>query len=330
MSDDPWRGLSAPDSTTAVSALRVDPTNPWHLYWALDHDRRCLLVLRHGASAGPRQRLPHLREIEVRDEVLPDGQPILVLRLLDPALRDVFHRLCTDIVGATLRCTSEAEAVDAAVARTWRWHHLLRGGGGGRLRAEEQKGLLGELLVLEQYLIPTLGPAAAIASWRGPLGASKDFVHHAVGVESKARGAAEAASVPISSELQLADEGLSHLFLHLCALDPATPGDEGAFTLPDVVERVRVALATAGSAVLGRFEALLAAAGFLPEHDYSDAAWTGGERSVYRVAGDFPRLTPASVPAGVSAVRYLLALTGAGAHVVAPQILRSALAGGAS
>lgn len=327
MRDDPWRELAAPASSSAISARRVDAANPWHLYWALDHDGRCLLVLRHAPDAAPRQRLPKLREIEVRCERLPDGPPVLVLRLLDTGLRDVFLRLCMDIADATNRCRTEAEAVDAAVGRTWRWHHLLRGGAGGRLRPEEQKGLIGELLVLEHHLLPAVGAAAAVAAWRGPVGAAKDFVHASVGVESKARASADATLVPISSEVQLADEGLAHVFLHVCSLDAATPGDPETFTLTDVVARVRAAFEGAGETVHGRFEALLAAAGFRPEDDYSDSAWTGGERSIHRVAGNFPRLTPECMPDAIANVRYMLALTGAGAHVVTPDELRSTLAG---
>lgn len=326
MHDDPWRDLKPPASPTAISARRVDEANTWNLFWALDHDRRCLLVFRYTPAAAPRQRLPQLREIEVRGETPPDGAPVLVLRLLDAALRDVFFRLCCDIVSATSRCDTEGEAVDAAVARTWRWHHLLRGGGGGRLRPEEQMGLVGELLVFEHYLLPALGPSDAVAAWLGPLGAAKDFVAGSVGVESKARGTTSVDSVLISSEFQLADEDLDHVFLHLSALDPADPGDEHAFTLHDVAARVRGALAAGGDAVSIRFEALLAAAGFRVEDDYSDAAWLGGERSIFRVTGTFPRLTPATLPAGIAHARYTLSLSRTGPFLVPPADLHSALA----
>jgi len=36
--------------------------------------------------------------------------------------------LCRDIVECTARAKSEREAVALTLARTWRWHHLLRGG----------------------------------------------------------------------------------------------------------------------------------------------------------------------------------------------------------
>lgn len=325
MADDPWGELAPPESASSITARRMDAANKWAFFWGLDHDRRCLLVMRHAVASAPRQQLPLLREVEVRSEVLPDGQPVLVLRLADPSLREIFFQLCRDIAAAAARCETEAEAVDAVVARTWRWYHLLRGGGAGRLRPEEEKGLIGELLVFEHYFIPTLGPAAGVGAWRGPLGEPKDFTHGTVGVESKARGTRDAGIVFVSSEIQLADDGLVQLFLHLSVIDRATLEDPQAFTLPDVVLRVRNALASGGDLVTGRYEALLAAAGYHQEHDYSDSAWSGGERSIYRISGDFPRLTPASVPSGVSSVRYMLSLQHAGSHLTSPSVLRSAL-----
>ena len=101
--------------------------------------------------------------------------------------RDIFQTLCLDIISAAARAESEAQAVSAALMRTWRWHHLLRGGRGSLLSPEEQKGLLGELLVLERILLPRMDAASAVTAWRGPLGAPKDFEIARVAIEAKTR-----------------------------------------------------------------------------------------------------------------------------------------------
>ena len=77
--------------------------------------------------------------------------------------------------------------MSAALSRTWRWHHLLRGGRGTLLSPEEQKGLLGELFVLERLLLPRMDASSAVTAWRGPLGAPKDFEAARVAIEAKAR-----------------------------------------------------------------------------------------------------------------------------------------------
>ena len=251
----------------------------------------------------------------------------LALRLLNSSLRDLFYRLCLDIIASTDLAASEREAVAKSVARTWRWHHMLRGGGGGLLSTEEQMGLIGELLVFERYILSSSSAPDALASWRGPLGEPKDFEIGRTAIESKSRGTSAAAAVHISSEFQLDDAATDALFLHLSVLDPAEERDDRGFTVTDTACRVRDRLQLADNRTVERFNALLMAAGFRYEDDYSHARWRGGERSISRVKGGFPRLTPAMIPAGVANVQYMLSLGPCGAFLVDPVALESALTG---
>jgi hypothetical protein len=141
---DPWIDLATPDGATKVSARRVDEHLQWNFYWAKSADRKCLLILRHAPDAQPSSRLPTLNGLEISETDADDGQNrMLVFRLADTNQQVIFEQLCRDIVSATSAAESEPEAVELALARTWRWHHLLRGGSNGRLSEEEQKGLIG-------------------------------------------------------------------------------------------------------------------------------------------------------------------------------------------
>lgn len=329
MSDDPWRALSIPLDGTSVCARRVSETGKWDFFWGRDSDGRCLLVLRHGVASAPAGRLPHLKGVEVYiPGIGTEDSSSLIIRLLETGLRDIFQRLCIDIVASASRARTEPEAVAISVARTWRWHHLLRGGGEGKLTADEQKGLIGELLVLEHYLLPTLAATEAVAGWRGPLGEPKDFLVGRLGIEAKARGTATASHVRVSSEYQLDDEGLEKLFLHLSVFDPVTHGEEGGFTLSEVACRIRDRLAEDDIVAVQKYDALLAAAGFRYEDDYAGAGWRGGERGIYLVSSSFPRLTPAGLPPGVSDVKYTLHLSGYEQFLVAAEVLIAAVSGG--
>src|SRR4030042_905899 len=159
---DPWVNLQAPASADVINARRVDPEARWNFFWGRDVDGRCLLVLRHPPASAPGGRLPRLKGMDVRQSGSEtDPERALVWRLGDSAHRDIFYRLCVDIMDSAAALTVEKEAIDVALARTWRWHHLLRGGRDGRLSPDEQKGLLGELLVLERHLLPALPPSDA-------------------------------------------------------------------------------------------------------------------------------------------------------------------------
>jgi hypothetical protein len=328
MHEDPWSSLSSPDHAGAVSARRVDADDPWDFYWATDKERRCLLVLRHDLGLVKTQRLPRLRGVEVFTDAQPGEKCSLVLRLTDGALRDIFYRLCLDIIASAEGATTEQEAVATAIARTWRWHHLLRGGSSRTLSPEEQKGLIGELLVLERYFIACFSAASAMDAWRGPLDAPMDFLHRGIAVESKARGTASAASVRISSEYQLDEATVEKLFLHLCVLDPVDGDNADGFTVTDVASRVRLNLKDEDTFILDHYDALLAAAGFNFEDDYSMTRWMGNERGIYEVRASFPRLNTHSIPAGISGLRYSLSLSECGEFLITPALLEAALRGG--
>jgi hypothetical protein len=328
MTDDPWNDLAPPTDAAAINARRVDANIPWGFFWARGIDRKCLLVLRHTAESSPPGHLPKLKGIEV---AISDGDGdeghMLVFRLLDSAQRDIFYRLCRDIVASATDAKSEKEAVTMALARTWRWHHLLRGGGDGRLSSEEQKGLIGELLVLEHHLLPAFAAFDAVSTWRGPLGAPKDFEIGRVCIEAKARRGNATPFVLINSEFQLDDGGADALYLHVAEIDQAPADAEGTFTLSDVARRVREKLASADNRAIDAFETLLSAAGFSWDDDYSDSLWIAGAAHLYRVSETFPRITAQEVSTGVSNVKYSLSLVECESFRVEEDDLRNALKG---
>ena len=328
--NDPWKDLAPPSAASAINARRVDENNPWEFFWARAMDGKYLLVLQHGTESSPAKKLPSLKGVEVAVSD-GDGQHsrMLVFRLLDSRQRDIFYQLCIDIVGAGTVAHTESEAVELAVARTWRWHHLLRGGTGGRLSEDEQKGLIGELLVLERHLLSCLSPADSLAAWRGPLGAPKDFEVGRIGIEAKARRGAATPHVLITSEHQLNGEGCDLLFLHVVDLSHAPEGTAQAFTVSDVAHRVRDRMAL-DNAATDRYESLLTAAGFRWEDDYSDFKWVEGLCRVYGVTDSFPRVTTKEIAAGVSNVRYSVSLVECERFVVEEKTLNEAIAGGRS
>jgi Putative PD-(D/E)XK family member, (DUF4420) len=329
LTEDPWRHIVPPSASELVNAKRVDADLPWGFFWARDVDGRCLLLLTHEPESAPTGHLPHLKGIDLVVRA-GDGQspPLLVFKLLDSSHRDIFLRLCVDIVTSTSKATSEKEAVEIACTRTWRWHHLLRGGSDGKLTAEEQKGLIGELLVLERHLLTNFGPADALASWRGPLHAPKDFEMGRVCVEAKARRGAARPYVAISSEFQLDDAGVDVLFLHVVELDRSPANTADGFSLATVAGRVRDAVESEGDGSLDVLETLLVAAGFRWEDDYSDSVWVEGTSRIYRVDDGFPRLTAKDIPTGIGEVKYALFLPYCEPFEVASDVLTAELKAG--
>lgn len=327
MISDPWSAIEPPSAATAIAARRVDERGRWDFFWGRDLDRRRLLLLVY-RCADSSAKMPRPKGLDVHVNPAADANPaMLVWALADQAQAEIFYRLCLDIIAATVDATSEAEALDVAIMRTWRWHHLLRGGRDGRLSLEEQKGLIGELIVLERELIPRMPVGDAVTAWVGPLGTPKDFELGSVGIEAKARRGTAEPFVAISSEHQLDDQGLEMLLLHVTDLARSTSDTEGAFSLADLARRVADLVATGDPAAIQTFESTLAASGFSWSDDYSDVLWIETGTRLYRVVPGFPRIAAAQMAPGVGHVNYRISLVQCEQYAAEAGVLDAALNG---
>ena len=306
---DPWKDLKPPIQTSSVSGRRVDKDLNWGLYWAVDIDGGCLLILRHAPENRPQNKLPKLRGLEIETRQPQGGNDeILVIRLKDHEQREIFYRLCLDIVSATRKAASEVEAVEIFLARTWRWHRLLRGGRDSRLSDEEQKGLIGELWLMRQHLFPHIGVVASVKAWTGPLDSPKDFEIGRICIEAKARRGAATPFITVSSEHQLDIDGLEVLFLNVLEVSGTSKDDTRGITVTDVARMVLEDIKNEDSSIVDLFDERLLAAGFDWDEDYDDKRWLLGAETLYRVSDDFPRITPKMYHTGVSNVRYSISI----------------------
>jgi hypothetical protein len=262
------------------------------------------LVLQLTDLPNPAPDLPKLRNLEIRFQTLPGG-PILYIRLKDNAQLELFETLCRDVMAAGELAGTEAEALERAIGRTFRWHYLLRGGKLDVLSEEAQKGLIGEIEVLK-LLIATLGAKPALTAWTGPSGAPKDFELKVDCIEVKARRGASQPFVKISNEYQLSDVPCRSLWLAILAVDKVQPPN--GRTLTEHVDEVTDLLQRTEPSVIMDWDMHLADAGFDVLHDYSAWRWIVSSPEFHAVAEGFPRIA-APVPLGVAGVTYTLALS---------------------
>lgn len=327
--DDPWNEIRPPEKTGDISARRIPSigSHEWGLYWAIDSQRHRLLILQHRSLHRPSHRLPKLRGLKV--EVFPTEDEAggrVVIRLMDHELSEVFLRFCLDIVDATHNSRSEREAIERFLVRAWRWHHLLRSGADGRLSEREQRGLIGELYVLERHLLSAIGAANAVQAWVGPLGAPKDFEIGWVSVEAKTR-TPQVSTVRISTPTQLDSNETLRLFLHVTEVARAPNEAAPTLTVTDMVTRVRDTVTALDESAMVTFDERLNATGFDRNDDYSDHPWLIGPESIFEIKEGFPRITPAIVPPGVGDVRYVISLPSCEDFRVEQMTLAQALSG---
>lgn len=296
---DPWFDL-APGG---VDSRRVDSTGRWNFFWSVTVDSHRALVLRVAALPKGRPDLPRLRSLDLRFQ--GPGAPALVLILRDRAQTALFATLCRDIIAAAQDASDEEAAMSRFIARTARWHHLLRGGGPG-MSEERQKGLIAELKLLVA-LSRVAGSTAALAAWGGPFGAQKDFDDGRVCIEVKSIRSAAKPKVRIASEHQLADVAERQLLLAVLPVDRAA-APEGSDLHAHVAEAAR-ALAIQDSGQQECWEQALAASGYRDEDETLKAfMWKTGNFRFFEVGHGFPRLLP-PLPEGVSDLSYSIDLS---------------------
>lgn len=176
----------------------------------------------------------------------------------------------------------------------------------GALSEDELRGLVAELLVF-QHLLGAAAPSVVAKSWRGPYGASFDFVfsaHSALEVKSIHIGAK---TITISSPEQL-DVDIADLRLAVVPVEETAEDTQGSLTVSDLVMNIRSGLETDPSA-LEQFDGALAATRLDPQDQaIAEYRFTASAPKCYHVGESFPSIRRRSIPDGVSDVIYSISL----------------------
>ncbi|MEY9214579.1 PD-(D/E)XK motif protein [Thermobifida halotolerans] len=233
--------------------------------------------------------------------------------------RLLFCTLLADIVKQLE--TSTRTPVSALAHRIRAWRRMLGRGLHTGLTPEQRLGLYGELVVLREVLLPTLGEAA-VRAWVGPSGGAKDFVLPPVAIEVKTVSSREPERCRISHERQLDSTGLTDLFLVHQVVGTSSDG----VLLEELVDDLRCAPEV--RAELPHFENCLLQAGWLDVHrsQYAGDRYALVRRRCFSVTDTFPRVTPADLPPAVSGVSYLVSLAVCGSHQVDEETVRAVVA----
>lgn len=297
--EDLWGSLRR---ETTGAQRRVDATHPLDLYADYEQPDQPGLVL--FCNARPPDA-PSLKAIGIERRRRHDGSWSLRISLEEPRLLPVFAELCRDIIEFTRSGVEPVRAGGLVLSRIERWRNLMQTESAG-LNPSELRGLIGELLVLETQMLPTLGPDDAVLAWTGPLGTDQDFrLPTGSKIEVKALDR-DADRVRINGLGQL-DGGGDLLELAVVRLEDTGHDADDAITASRLIARLRERLADAPGAIQA-FNALLGFVG------WDDGADSGGVvvRLVridhYEVNAAFPRLTFATVPNGVAEASYVIVL----------------------
>jgi hypothetical protein len=293
-----WNGIGYTDG----GFLQIDTEHPleWHIGFQSISQRTLLLVcdIEIGAIESSKSLMVSRRRRET------NNRWTLSFELLRNEQQGVFAILCCDVIEHSRSAANEAEALKLVIGRYKQWSKLLEGQRSGLMDENRRKGLVGELLFLEDRITDMESTWEAVQGWSGADGADQDFMYADGWYEIKSVGAS-AVNVSISSlqQLDCADDGE----LIIYRIDKVAPDRPGAFSLNEIVRQISGLLIGTVEA-FDLFQAKLNSYGYIDLQEYSEQKYYYSAKQRYCVDGSFPRLTAKNVPTQVAALHYELSL----------------------
>ncbi|MBS0176889.1 MAG: PD-(D/E)XK motif protein [Nitrospira sp.] len=286
-----WLGITvAPVSGCELIAARYFPGNKEALL-------ACFPTVRLGAS----EHLPEGRGFEVvRADPRGDGKTWIALSRKESGSSELFAEMVRDVAGAMDTSASQGEAavLRTMLRRVRMWQQFMSRGA-TPLGPEAELGLAGELYFMTVLLDSGVASEQVLKGWVGSDDAPQDFLLGDGAIEVKATMSSSGFPVKIGSLEQLDDSVSSPLFLAAVRF----AREEDGLTLPEMVFEVERRLAEPGA--ISRLGEMLMIAGYSGIHaNHYTRRFKPKERRVLSVVDGFPRLTPGSVPIGITRVLY--------------------------
>jgi len=302
MNNNPWEKISIPKAN--VKAKLVDRTHPIEISWAVNQTGDYLLVALFNQIKRPSiYEFPKLHGFDI---FLTD-QNLLVMTLKNKEQWEIFLSLCTDLIGSTRPCENHDEAMLTLIRRLKGWQIHLSSDKPKILSDEKIRGLIAELLFLDNHLFPHFALTDSVEFWTGPEGSAQDFNVKGTVVEVKSQLGEKSSSVRISSTNQLCPE-TPELYLHVVVLGKSDDKTSGSLNLLSLVERIRKELLDSLPSSIERFNELLLSVGFVENNEYLKKNFILLNEKTFEVKDNFPRICTKDVPIGIDQVRYNLNL----------------------
>lgn len=303
-----WRSLAKGQGLSGMDRRRLDTKASVDLFACIfwPSGRLGLLIEGDGEQNASPNRIPTCRGVKVVHEVLNMQSPRTVLRVMleDERLREIFAVLSADLVSAVGAEENAAAGLRRCIDRLSMWQGLFERVPAEGLSEEAQRGLFGELVVLECLCLAEMEAYVAVTSWAGPRAAHQDFTIADAAIEVKTTLAKRHARISVANERQLDERSHRALLLAHVRLEES---NASGVALPSLVARLRSQLRS-DPAAAREFDNRLMYVGYLDLHTplYAGSKYRLTGQQYFHVHGNFPRLTEANLPSGVGDIRYTI------------------------
>lgn len=298
--DGRWSALLA--SNTDQFFQRIDDSHPLDIYIGKEATGEPALLLVTDCKPPPSHQY---QAIHLLSRSRQDRRWAVLFKLVKPELIKVFFLLCDDLVESCRRVPQGENPVARMMSRFTRWQRLLDRGNDGLLSDQALRGLVGELIVLRDRVLPNHDVLAAMTAWVGPMGGDQDFsfVDRLIEVKTIRSGAT---SVKVSSAEQL-DMTTTPIRMIVVTVDDAETSSGNTFTILGLIEQI-VSIIESSPDASDLFDTRLIEAGFVRREEYGGRHFLLQGTRDYAVTTGFPVIVRSRIPQGIGRVEYEIGL----------------------
>jgi hypothetical protein len=252
-----------------------------------------------------RQLIPESRGFELAVRITgeeAETHATFILSATNPIYNEVFSAMVDNLYQNLKECKEEQQIVRLFLECLIKWQRFFEMNSSG-LSEISQRGLYGELYFLKNHLLSSPDFFIDdISAWTGSKARQHDFQFGNTVVEIKTCCAKQHQTLLISNEQQLDETLVDNLFLFHLSLSSV---ENQTNTLPSLILQIRETLFS-NYAATSIFEDALLERGYLNTQAwrYQKTGYVIRETNLFRVSGNFPRLTERNLPIGVGCLTY--------------------------
>ncbi len=252
------------------------------------------------------ENFPTFRGLEISSVTLSLGEfsNSIFLRFSQsiPKTDNIFELIISDLCDNIVQLRNKSKLFECLTKTLSEWKLFFERQANRILSISCQKGLFGELSFLKDYLFCKYSYDQSLHYWTAYERTNHDFEIMDRAVEIKTTSGKQHKRFSVSSERQLDDTGLTHLYLVLYSLN--LHSNMHAKSLPTLIQEISARLQN-DPISLFKFKVKLAKSGY---DETITNKYTMGFSIVnvksYEVADGFPRLLQRDLPEGVGDLKY--------------------------
>lgn len=292
-----WNENNPKTNEARYLAIYTTHFQEWFLGWTENGNKE--LVLLTQASAKITENFSS-RFISITERKAQTGKYFLSFVLMDESVYDVYLKLCEDLIEQLKEIKDSSIALKVVLERFRLWQRMLEK---KRVSDSVYKGLLGELIILQELIKEGNKPFDVINAWTGPEFTEQDYVFPFKWYEVKAVTSG-AMVVTINSAGQLDHPGDGWLCVVL--LDKDSPKTKDSISVKSYFDHLKTTLLNNNPKAIQLLEdKLIQFEYYILAQD--DVFWFKYIRTLrYKVTEDFPKLTHEIKRMEMQSIKYNL------------------------